>query len=103
VSDVGAQLAGTLHKTDKYQLLAIADDGRHARLAAEADVEKGSTPEADGKRLPLQLSPKARAAGARSLYRGPAISYPNKPLHMYLQNTVYGGDSLWTIFRLPLS
>ena len=39
----------------------------------------------------------------RFLYRGPEIPYLNKPLHAYLQNAVYGGDSLWTIFRLPIS
>lgn len=96
------QLVGTLHKTDKYQLLAVADAEKHVRLATEGDVEKGWTQEANGKRLPLQLSPKAHAAGLRALYRGPQIPYLNQPLHAYLQNTVYGGDSPWTIFRLPI-
>jgi hypothetical protein len=96
------QTAGIMHKTDKYQLLAVADTEKHARLATEEDIEKGWTPEPNGKRLPLQLSPKARAAGLRFLYRGPGIPYLNQPLHAYLQNTVYGGDSLWTIFRLPI-
>jgi type IV secretory pathway TraG/TraD family ATPase VirD4 len=97
------QTAGIMHKTDKYQLLAVADTEKHARLATEEDVEQGWTPEPNGKRLPLQLAPKARAAGLRFLYRGQAIPYLNQPLHTYLQNTVYGGDSLWTIFRLPIS
>jgi type IV secretory pathway TraG/TraD family ATPase VirD4 len=97
------QTAGIMHKTDKYQLLIVSDAQNRAHLATEGDVQEGSTPEPNGKRLPLQLSPKAQAAGIRFLYRGQAIPYLNQPLHAYLQNTVYGGDSLWTIFRLPLS
>jgi type IV secretory pathway TraG/TraD family ATPase VirD4 len=97
------QVAGLMHKTDKYQLLVVADGQQHARPAIEDDVQDGSAPEPDGKRLPLQLSPKARAGGARLLYRGPQIPYFNKPLNAYFQNTIYGGDSLWTIFRMPLS
>jgi hypothetical protein len=96
------QVAGTMHKIGKYQILAVTDVQSHARLATEGDVQRGTTPEANGKHLPLQLSPKARAAGARFLSRGPEIPYLNKPLHAYLQNAVYDGDSLWTIFRLPL-
>ena len=96
------QTAGIMHKTDKYQLLVVSDAQNCARLATEGDVEEGSTPEPNGKRLPLQLSSKARATGSRFLYRGQVIPYLNQPLRAYLQNTVYGGDSLWTIFRLPL-
>jgi type IV secretory pathway TraG/TraD family ATPase VirD4 len=97
------QIAGIMHKTDKYQLLAIRDAQNRVRIATEEDVQEGSTPEPNGQRLPLQLSPKARAAGLSSLYRARAIAYLNQPLHAYLQNTVYGGDSFWTIFRLPIS
>ncbi len=63
------QVAGVMHKTDKYQLLIVSDGQRHARVATEEDVQKGSTPEASGKTLPLQLSSAARAAGLRFLYR----------------------------------
>jgi hypothetical protein len=96
------QTAGIMHKTDKYQLLAGRDTKNRARLAIEEDIQEGSTPEPKGKRLPFQLSPKARATGARLLYRGQEVPYLNQPLHAFLQNTVYGGDSLWTIFRLPI-
>ena len=37
-------MAGMMHKTDKYQLLTVADGQNHARLAAEDDVEEGTTP-----------------------------------------------------------
>jgi len=96
-------VAGMMHKTDKYQLLTVADGQNHARPAIEDDVEEGITPDPGGTHLPLQLSPKARAAGFRFLYRGPQIPYLNKPLNAYFQHSVYDGDTLWTIFRMPLS
>ncbi|MGD0445789.1 MAG: type IV secretion system DNA-binding domain-containing protein, partial [Edaphobacter sp.] len=95
-------IAGVMHKTDKYQLLAIADDKSHARIVTETDVTAGMTPEANGKHIPLQLSAAARAAGFRSLYRGPSIPYQNKLLNAYFQSAVYGGDSLWSIFKTPI-
>ena len=58
---VRTAVAGTMHQTDKYQLLAVTDGGKRTRLATEEDVVAGSTPEPAGKDLPLQLSPKARA------------------------------------------
>jgi hypothetical protein len=96
------QVAGIMHKTDKYQLLTVTDAQGRARLATAGDVQEGWTQETGGKRLPLQLSPRAHAAGARFLSRGPEIPYLNKPLHTYFQNAVYDGDSLWIIFRLPI-
>jgi len=96
------QVAGVMHKTDKYQLLTVSDGQRHARVATEKDVQKGSTPQAGGKTLPLQLSSRARAAGLHLLYRGPKLSYLDQPLHAWFQSTVYGGESLWNIFETPL-
>jgi len=99
---VRSAVVGAMHQTDQYQLLAVMDGNMRSRLALEEDVSEGTTPEPGGKHLPLQLSPKARAAGLRYLYRGPKIPYLNKPLNAYFQNAVYAGDNLWTIFRLPL-
>jgi Type IV secretion-system coupling protein DNA-binding domain len=96
-------VAGMMHKTDKYQLLAVAGGHNHSRPATEDDVEEGITPDPGGKHLPLELSPKARAAGFRFLYRGPQIPYLNEPLNAYFQHSVYDGDTLWTIFRMPVS
>jgi type IV secretory pathway TraG/TraD family ATPase VirD4 len=96
-------VAGAMHKTDKYQLLTVADGRNHARPASAEDVEEGSTPEPGGKHLPLQLSSDARAAGLRFLYRGPQIPYFNAPLNAYFQHFIYDGDSLWAIFQMPLS
>jgi hypothetical protein len=44
-------VAGAMHKTDKYQLLTVADGRNHARGATGEDVEKGTTPEPGGKHL----------------------------------------------------
>ena len=96
-------VAGMMHKADKYQLLTVADGQNRPRPATEGDVEEGSTPDTDGRQLPLQLSPKARAAGFRFLYRGPQVPYFNKQLNTYFQHSVYDDDTLWTIFRMPLS
>lgn len=41
-------VAEMMHKTDKYQLLTVADGQNHARLATEDDVEEGTTPDAGG-------------------------------------------------------
>jgi hypothetical protein len=95
-------VAGVMHQTDKYQLLAVTDSKNHVRIVTETDVAEGSTPEANGRHIPLQLSTTARMGGIRSLYRGPSIPYQNKLLNVYFQNAVYGGDSLWTIFKVPL-
>jgi len=96
------QVAGVMHKTDKYRLLIVSDGQRHTRVANEADVQKGSTPETGGKVLPLQLSSQARAAGLQFIYQGPQIAYLDKSLHAWFQSNVYGGESLWNIFETPL-
>lgn len=95
-------VAGMMHRTDKYQLLTVADGRNHARVATEGDVQAGSTLEADGKKVPLALSPSAHETGLVSLYRGVKIEYLNKPLHDYFQHSVYDGDKLRTMFHLPL-
>jgi hypothetical protein len=95
-------VAGMMHRTDKYQLLAVADGRNDARVATEGDGQAGSKLEADGKKGPLALSTSAREAGLVSLNRGVEIEYLNKPLHDYFQHSVYDGDKLWTMFHLPL-
>src|SRR3984885_2746027 len=60
---VRTAVAGTMHQTDKYQLLAVTDSGKRTRLATEEDVVEGSTPEPGGHHVPLRLSTHARAAG----------------------------------------
>jgi hypothetical protein len=93
---------GMVQKTDKYQLLAVADAHLQTRPATEADVEKGSTAQPNHGPLPLALSPSARTAGLVFLYRGPKTAYLNCPLHDYLQRFIYDGHTFAGIFRWPL-
>ena len=98
---VRTSVMGMIRKTDKYQLLSAADRQHHARAVIEADVQDGFTPQAEGKPLPLALSPAARASGLVFLYRGARMSYFNQPLHDYLQRFVYDDGTLSTMFRWP--
>jgi len=71
-------------------------------LAVEADVQQGTTPAPGGKHIPLALSSAAAARGLRAIYRGPEQPYLDKPLHEYLKTSVFRGDGLWDIYKLPL-
>jgi len=95
-------VAGMMHKTDKYQLLSIGDAEKRSRAATETDVQEGSTPSPEGKPIPLELSDQARQSGMVFLYRQPKTEYLNKPLHDYFERSIYDGESLWAIFRLPV-
>jgi hypothetical protein len=95
-------VAGTVHRTDKYAILMVADGAKRSRAARDSDVIPGSTAQMGEKPIPLQLSDSARAAGLLFLYRGPKTEYLNKPLYNYFQKLVYGGESILEIFRLPL-
>jgi len=91
-----------VRSASRYRLLSVADRHFHARPAIAADVEKGSTPQPQGRPLPLELSPAARSTGLVWLYRGPKISYRNRALHAYLQQFVYGGYGVAGALRWPL-
>jgi type IV secretory pathway TraG/TraD family ATPase VirD4 len=90
-----------LNKKDKYQLLYVGDGIRAGLLAAEADVQTGTTPAPGGKQIPLALSRAAEARGLRALYRGPEQTYLDAPLHEYLKSAVFAGDQLRDIYKLP--
>ena len=91
-----------LNKKDKYQLLYVGDGTRAGLLAAEADVQTGTTPAPGGKQIPLALSRAAAGRGLRALYRGPEQTYLDAPLHEYLKSAVFQGDQLRDIYQLPL-
>jgi type IV secretory pathway TraG/TraD family ATPase VirD4 len=91
-----------LNKKDKYQLLYVGDGSKAGQIAAEADVQAGTTPALGGKQIPLALSRAAAANGLRALYRGPEQTYLDAPLHEYLKSTVFAGDQLRDIYKLPL-
>ncbi|MGC2162266.1 MAG: type IV secretion system DNA-binding domain-containing protein [Silvibacterium sp.] len=96
------EMAGVIQATDKYQLLTVAWGGGAVRLAADSDVERGKTAIANGKFLPLQLTPAAHAKGAQALYLSASAVYGNKALHSYLKHYVFADRELFPIFRLPL-
>jgi len=91
-----------LNKKDKYQLLYVGDGTKAGQLAAESDVQAGTTPAPSGKQIPLALSSAAAERGLRALYRGPEQPYLDKPLHEYLKSSVFQGDQLRDIYQLPL-
>ena len=99
---VRTAVVGAVHRTDKYQMLMVADGAKRSRAARDNDVIAGSSPQIDEKPIPLQLSGSARASGLLILYRGPRTEYLNKPLYNYFQKLVYDGESVLEIFRLPL-
>ena len=72
------------------------------RLATNADVTDGKTPEPGGKPIPLALSKSALQHGYVLLYLGPEQSYIDAPLSAYLKSAVYGGDTLFDLYELPL-
>ena len=72
------------------------------RLATNADVMDGKTPEPGGKPIPLALSQPALQRGYVLLYLGPEQSYIDARLSAYLKSAVYGGDTLFDLYELPL-
>ena len=95
-------LLSTVRQSSDYQLVTVADRERHARPVTESDVQPGSTPQPNGKPIPLALSQAARTSGLVFLYRGAKVNYKNRPLHDYLKRFVYDGDSFLAIFSVPL-
>jgi type IV secretory pathway TraG/TraD family ATPase VirD4 len=97
------QTLGLMHKVDKYQLVMLMNnDGTHSRLATSQDVASGSTAQYTGKLLPLKISNQAIANGYVFLGRQPKTSYSNSSLLAYLQGSIYDGQNLWDIFKMPL-
>lgn len=96
------EVVGRMHKTDKYQLLAVADARGQVSLASDRDVQAGKTVVTGGKPLALELTPTARAGGAEILYRTAPAIYSNQVLHEYLKRAIYTGREPWTIFHWPL-
>jgi hypothetical protein len=71
------------------------------RLATAADVAAGETAQPDGKPIPLTISSAAAGQGLRAVYRGPEVSYMDKPLHEYLRRAVFEGNDLTAIYTQP--
>src|ERR1700728_3451917 len=101
---IRSSLAGAIGTTrrDNYRMLMVGARGISPRLATNADVIDGTTPQPGGKPIPLALSQLALQRGYMLLYLGPQQPYIDGSLSAYLKGEVFGGDSLLDLYRLPL-
>jgi len=101
---IRSSVAGAVGATrrDNHRMLMLAARGIPPRFAMNGDVTEGATPEPGGKPIPLALSQSASRSGYVLLYRGPEQNYNDASLSAYLKTTIYGGDSLFDIYKLPL-
>jgi hypothetical protein len=90
------------NRRDNHRMLTLGARGIPPRLATNADVTEGTTPEPGGKPIPLALSRSALRSGYAQLYLGPGENYNDASLSAYLKAAIYGGDSLFEIYKLPL-
>src|SRR5580658_83030 len=101
---IRSSVAGAIGKNrrDNYRMLMLGARGIPPRLATNADVTRGKTPEPGGKPIPLALSQSSLRRGDVLLSLGPEQSYIDAPLSAYLRSAVYEGDSLFDLYKLPL-
>src|ERR1700726_169455 len=101
---IRSSIAGAIGtgRQDSYRMLMVGARGMAPRLAMNADVMDGKTPEPGGKPIPLALSRPALQRGYVLLYLGPKQSYIDARLSAYLKTAVYGGDTLFDLYELPL-
>jgi hypothetical protein len=101
---IRSSVAGAIGATrrDNYRMLIVGARGIPPRLATNADVTDGKTPEPGGKPIPVALSQSALQHGYVLLYQEPTRSYIDALLNAYLKSAVYGGDSLIDLYKLPL-
>src|SRR5215831_6612724 len=101
---IRSSVAGAVGATrrDNYRMLMVAARGIPPRLATNADVTDGTTPEPGSKPIPVALSQLALRRGYMLLYLGPEQTYMDTSLNAYLKGAVFGGDSLLDLYRLPL-
>ena len=98
-SIAGAIVTG---RQDSYRMLMVGAREIPPRLATNADVMDGKTPEPGSKPIPLALSKSALQHGYVLLYLGPEQSYIDARLSAYLNSAVYGSDTLSDLYELPL-
>jgi hypothetical protein len=99
-SSVAGAIGGT--RRDNYRMLMVGARGVTPRLATNADVTDGKTPEPGGKPIQLELSQSALRHGYVLLYQESPRNYIDRSLNGYLKSAVYGGDSLFDLYKLPL-
>src|SRR5271165_4499901 len=101
---IRSSIAGAIGagRQDNYRMLMVGARGMAPRLAMNADVMDGKTPEPGSKPIPLALSKSALQHGYTLLYLAPEQSYIDARLSVYLKSAVYGGDALSDLYELPL-
>lgn len=87
----------------KYRMLLMSDAKRHVSYAGAVDVETGSTPQPNGKPIPLQLSDSARQKGMISLFRSMPLTLSGPSVQGYLRQQVYDGQTVSDMFGLQLA
>jgi hypothetical protein len=85
-----------------YRVLFIASGQLPPKPAMNSDVILGRTREADGRTIPLTLSPSALQHGYSLLFIGPRRSFVDARLRDFLKEVVYEKSSLLGFFRPPL-
>ena len=101
---IRSSIAGAIGagRQDSYRMLMVGGREMAPRLAMNADVMDGKTPEPGSKPIPLALSKSTLQHGYVLLYLGPEQSYIDARLSAYLKSAVYGGDTLFDLYELPL-
>jgi type IV secretory pathway TraG/TraD family ATPase VirD4 len=97
-----SETAGLAHPASSYQMLYVSDGESRGRLALEADVQSGSTPQFEGKALPLALTPQASVHGTYYLSREVPRNYQNKAIHAWIGHWIYAGVPLPGLFKMQL-
>jgi hypothetical protein len=95
------ETAGYMHPTSAYQLVYITDGKSRSRIALDADVQPGETPQFSGKALPFAISKQAATAGFRYIMREPTRPYQNKTLQAWIAHWIYGDVALSSLFSTP--
>ena len=101
---IRSSVAGAIGTTrrDNYRMLMVAGRGIPPHPATNADVTDGTTPQPGSKPISLALSQPALQRGYMFLYLGPEQTYVDVSLSAYLKGAIYGGDSLFDLYKLPL-
>jgi type IV secretory pathway TraG/TraD family ATPase VirD4 len=97
-----SETVGLVHPTSFYQMLYVSDGESSGRLALETDVQPGSTPQFQGKPLPLALTPQASVHGTYYLSREAPRNYQNKAIHAWFAHWIYANVPLFNFFGMQL-
>ena len=92
--------AGLTHPVSQYQLLFVSDGEKPGRIALDADVEPGSTPQIGGKPLSMVLTSKAANHGTSYLIRENFHNYQNKALHAWIAHWIYADVPIYRLFSM---